>query len=445
MKVSRLSQKGQIINCINNYQEALAELERISNRTKVTEQQDALKIVEEILEDVKSNGDQALAKYTQKYDGFNPEPLEISPEIVNQAWQNTPQSLKDALISAKKRIQDFHEHQIPKNIRFKGPHGEVLERKWKAVQKAGIYIPGGRAAYPSTVLMNAIPALVAGVKEIIMVSPAGGNGEINTTVLAAAYLVGVNRIFRIGGAQAIAAMAYGTQSMPQVDVITGPGNLYVTLAKKHVYGEVGIDSLAGPSEVLIIADKSANVKHLAADLLAQAEHDPLAATILLTTESDIEGIVNKEIMEQLKDHPRKEICLEALRKWGVLVVCKDLNDCINLSNYFAPEHLELIINNPYHLIDKVTNAGAIFIGPWSPEAVGDYIAGPNHTLPTSGSARYSGALGVETFMKNTSIIDFNQNAFNATKESIIELANSEGLFSHAKSIQIRETNISPNE
>ncbi len=439
-----MSERGPIINSVTNFQEALAELERIANRTSGNDQTDSSRLVEKILEEVKEIGDEALIKFTKKFDGFNPDPLEIPVEIIEKAWEETPANLKKALISAKDRIQRFHEYQIPQDICIDGPNGEKLGRKWRPVKKAGIYIPGGRAAYPSTVLMNAIPALVAGVGEITMVSPAQSNGEINSTVLAAAKLVGIKKVFRIGGAQAIAALAYGTKSIDKVDVISGPGNLYVTLAKKQVYGEVGIDSLAGPSEVLIIADKSANIKYLASDLLAQAEHDPLAATILLTTDKNILNKISSEIIYQLENHPRAEICLDAMKKWGLLVLCNNIEECITLSNYFAPEHLELLTNNPHQLIEKIINAGAIFIGPWSPEAVGDYLAGPNHTLPTSGTARFSGALGVETFMKNTSIIEFNKEAFHANKSSIIELANSEGLFNHANSIQVRDFTSSPN-
>ena len=439
-----MSERGLIINAVTNFQEALAKLEVIANRTSENDQTDACRIVEKILKEVKETGDEALMKFTKKFDGFNPEPLEIPFEIIEKAWTETPENLKNALISAKDRIKRFHEYQIPKDIFIDGPNGEKLGRKWKPVKNAGIYIPGGRASYPSTVLMNAIPALVAGVGEITMVSPAQANGKINSTVLAAAKLVGIKKVFRVGGAQAIAALAYGTKSINKVDVISGPGNLYVTLAKKQVYGEVGIDSLAGPSEVLIIADKSANINHIASDLLAQAEHDPLAATILLTTDKNIFSNISSEIINQLKDHPRSEICLNAIKKWGLLVLCKNIEECITLSNYFAPEHLELLTSNPHQLVEKITNAGAIFIGPWSPEAVGDYLAGPNHTLPTSGTARFSGALGVETFMKNTSIIEFNKDAFNSNKSSIIELANSEGLFNHANSIKVRDINYYPN-
>ncbi len=401
-------------------------LERITSRTCGDDQKEAAVTVETILEKVKKDGDKALVEYTQAFDGFTPDPLKVSSEEIQRAWEETSKPLQEALSIAKQRIQDFHQKQIPSNILVQGAEGEKLGRRWKPVQKAGIYIPGGRASYPSTVLMNAIPASVAGVNEIIMVSPGGSNGIVNKTVLAAAYISEVKTVFRIGGAQAIGAMAYGTKTIPKVNVISGPGNLYVTLAKKYVYGDVGIDSLAGPSEVLMIADHSADVREGAADLLAQAVAEK----------------IDGEILEQLENHPRAEICLKALQDWGLVVICNDLETCVKLTDYFAPEHLELLIEKPYKIADKINNAGAIFIGPWSPEATGDYLAGPNHTLPTSGTARFSGALGVETFMKNTSIIEFNKKAFDRNSNAIIELANSEGLHSHAKSIEIRLSNSS---
>ena len=340
---------------------------------------------------------------------------------------------------AKTRIEQFHSLQVPKNITYTGPHGESLERRWSPVEKAGIYVPGGRAAYPSTVLMNAIPAYVAGVNQTIMVSPANAQGELNQTVLAAAHITGINKIFRLGGAQAICALASGTESIPKVDVITGPGNIYVTLAKKKVYGKVGIDSLAGPSEILIIADQSAKLEHVASDMLAQSEHDPLASAILITTNTKLAEKLPAEINRQLINHPRLKICQESISNWGLIVLCDDLETCAQLSDTFAPEHLELLVEDPKKLSESINNAGAIFMGPWSPEAIGDYLGGPNHTLPTSGTARFAGALGVETFMKNTSLIDFSKEAFNENKNAVVQLANSEGLHSHAESIRIRDS------
>ena len=427
------------ILCVNNQEEAKGQLRRITARTSGSAQTKARHTVEEIINEVSIHGDSAIAEYTKKFDGFTPDPLNIEPEELKKAWEETPLELQEALTIAYKRIKEFHQLQIPKDISIEGIYGEQLGRKWKPVQRAGIYVPGGRASYPSTVLMNAIPALVAGVEEVVMVTPAGKSGKINRTVLAAAHLVGIQKVFRIGGAQAIAGLAYGTKSIPKVDVISGPGNLYVTLAKKSVYGKVGIDSLAGPSEVLIIADQTAKVTHVATDLLAQAEHDPLAAAILITTDLSLAKALPTEINRQLKDHPRKEICKKSLESWGLIIICKDLNKCIELSDIFAPEHLELLAKNPNNLIKNIKNAGAIFLGPWTPEAIGDYLAGPNHTLPTSGTARFSGALSVETFMKNTSIIQFTENALKETKDAVIALANSEGLHSHAESIRIRSS------
>tara|TARA_Y100001968_G_C19422814_1_gene752698 strand:- start:987 stop:2345 length:1359 start_codon:yes stop_codon:yes gene_type:complete len=427
------------LSSINNYQDCLAEFERITKRTTGNCQRKAIDTVDEVLKDIETYGDKAVIKYTKKFDGFEPKTLSIEPGELLKAWEETPKPLQEALKKAKDRITDFHKLQIPNNISIEGIYGEKLGRRWEPVQKAGIYVPGGRASYPSTVLMNAIPALVAGVDDVIMTTPAGPDGKINNTVLAAAHLVGIEKVFKIGGAQAIGALAHGTESVPKVDVISGPGNLYVTLAKKSVYGKVGIDSLAGPSEVLIIADSSAKTEHVAADLLAQAEHDPLAAAILITTEDDLAKRVPKEIERQLKDNPRAQICIQSLNNWGLIIVCNDLQSAVKLGNAFAPEHLELLVQKPQELAKKINHAGAIFLGPWTPEAVGDYLAGPNHTLPTSGTARFSGALSVETFMKNTSIIQFNESALINTQNAIIELAQSEGLHSHAESIRLRST------
>ncbi len=426
-----------MINCVKDLDKARQALQNLSARTSQKSQKAAIATVDEILRKVRGEGDKALISYTERFDGFSPQPLQIPNEILKEAWEQTPTVLKNALLLAKQRIEDFHQKQKPNDVVYQGIHGERLGRRWSPVKNAGIYVPGGKAAYPSTVLMNAIPAKVAGVERLIMASPANEKGELNKTVLAAAHLVGINELFRVGGAQAIAGMAFGTKTIPKVDVITGPGNLYVTLAKKAVYGEVGIDSLAGPSEVLIIADNTANVEQVAADMLAQAEHDPLAASILLTTEPNLANLLPQEIKKQLEHHPRAEICQSSLKNWGLIVICKSLSECTELSDLFAPEHLELLVQNPKALAEKVTNAGAIFLGHWSPEAVGDYLAGPNHTLPTSGTARFSGALSVETFLKHTSLIEFNSKAMYATSSAIRVLAQSEGLHSHAQSIIIR--------
>ena len=422
---------------LDNKQDAIRELRRISLRTTLGSNKKINLIVEKILQEVKINGDKAVEKYTEKFDGFLPRPMQVSSEDLKDAWNETDHHLKKSLEIAYQRIKKFHEKEIPESFTIKGEHGESVQRKWMPVKSAGLYIPGGRAAYPSTVLMNAVPAKVAGVKEILMVSPGNSKGIINKTVLAAAYLCGIDKVFRIGGAQAIGALAFGTNQINKVDVISGPGNIYVTSAKKLIYGFTGIDSLAGPSEILIIADKTANSSQIASDLLAQAEHDPLASSILLTTSHDQAHEVFDEVFKKIDNHPRKEICIQAIKDWGLIAICDNLESCIELSNEFAPEHLEIITIDPHKTLASIENAGAIFLGKWTPEAVGDYLAGPNHTLPTCGNARFSGSLGVETFMKNSSIIEFNEKSLKINSSDIINLAKSEGLYSHAESVEIR--------
>ncbi len=428
------------MNIVNNQNDILKELQRIEDRINLDNNEEINNIVNKILQDVKSEGDKALKKYTLKFDGFYPDPLSVTKKEIEKAWNTTTNPLKEALKNAKHRIEKFHEKEIPKSFSIKGIHGEEVQRKWLPVKRAGLYVPGGRASYPSTVLMNAIPAKVAGVKKIIMVSPANAAGEMNKTVLAAAHICGIENIFKVGGAQAIAALAFGTKEIDKVDVISGPGNIFVTTAKKLIFGSTGIDSLAGPSEILIIADDSANSSQLATDLLAQAEHDPFASAILLTTSNSLAKDVSENVYRKLENHPRKEICIRSIKDWGLIGVCENIETCIELSNKFAPEHLEIMTINPKELVNKIENAGAIFLGKWTPEAVGDYIAGPNHTLPTSGNARFSGALGVETFMKNSSIIEFNQQSLQKNSEDIINLATSEGLYSHADSVKVRFEN-----
>ena len=434
----KTSSKQSIIKIVKNIDQAQLELKKITDRTSGSVQNKAISVVEDILENVNERGDEALKDYAYRFDGFLTDDFQVSSNLIRKAWEDTPKELQDSLLLAKQRIEKFHSLQVPKDINYTGPHGESLGRRWSPVDRAGIYIPGGRAAYPSTVLMNAIPAYVAGVNQTIMVSPSNSEGELNQTVLAAAHITGIDKVFRVGGAQAIGALAYGTESIPKVDVITGPGNIYVTLAKKKVYGKVGIDSLAGPSEILIIADKSAKLEHVASDMLAQSEHDPLASAILITTNKNLAEKLPAEIGRQLVKHPRLQICQESISSWGLIVLCDDLATCAKLSDSFAPEHLELIVDDPIGLAKSIKNAGAIFMGPWSPEAIGDYLGGPNHTLPTSGTAKFAGALGVETFMKNTSLINFSKEAFNETKNAVVHLANSEGLYSHAESIRVRD-------
>ena len=425
------------LRCVRDVQQAEAELQRLTRRTKSGQQKEVQDRVESILTAVRERGDAALCEFTERFDGFRPDPVAVPQQQLEQAWKDLPDNLRDALELAHRRISEFHQRQRPQDIRMEGAHGEQLGRRWRPVQRAGLYVPGGRAAYPSTVLMNAVPARVAGVDQVVICSPAGADGQVNPVVLAAAYLAGVHTVMRLGGAQAIAAMAFGTESVPKVDVISGPGNIYVTLAKQAVYGQVGIDSLAGPSEVLVIADHTAKPEQVAADLLAQAEHDPLASSVLITTSHQLADVIGTTISEQLETHPRRDICEASLRDWGLVVVCDDLETCAQLSDSFAPEHLELLVERPEALADRIQHAGAIFLGPWSPEAVGDYLAGPNHTLPTCAAARFSGALSVETFMRHSSMIQFNRAALEATASAVCELAESEGLHSHAESVRKR--------
>ena len=416
---------------------AAQRLTAIAERTSAGRMKEETARVEAILEQVQQQGDQALLELTERFDGVRPDPLRIPPERLAAAWEATAPALQNALTLAHQRILAFHEQQRPADLAVTGPHGERLGRRWRPVERAGLYVPGGRASYPSTVLMNAVPARVAGVGRLVMVTPPGPGGEPNATVLAAAHLAGVEEVYRVGGAQAIGALAYGTETIPAVDVISGPGNLYVTLAKKAVYGRVAIDSLAGPSEVLVIADHTARADQVAADLLAQAEHDPLAAAILLTTSEALAAAVPAALEAQLQGHPRAEITRTALNDWGLIVVCDSLTQAARLSDCFAPEHLELLVEDPESLAEQIQHAGAIFLGAYSPEAVGDYLAGPNHTLPTSGTARFAGALSVETFLRHTSLIQFNQVALEATGAAVITLAESEGLHSHAESVRRR--------
>ena len=425
------------LRCVRDIQQAEAELQRLTRRTKSGQQKEVQERVDAILTAVRERGDAALCEFTERFDGFRPDPVAVPQQQLEQAWKDLPDNLRDALELAHRRISEFHQRQRPQDIRMEGAHGEQLGRRWRPVQRAGLYVPGGRAAYPSTVLMNAVPARVAGVEQVVICSPAGADGQVNPVVLAAAYLAGVHTVMRLGGAQAIAAMAFGTESVPKVDVISGPGNIYVTLAKQAVYGQVGIDSLAGPSEVLVIADHTAKPEQVAADLLAQAEHDPLASSVLITTSQQLADVIGTTISGQLETHPRRDICEASLRDWGLVVVCDDLESCAQLSDSFAPEHLELLVERPEALADRIQHAGAIFLGPWSPEAVGDYLAGPNHTLPTCAAARFSGALSVETFMRHSSMIQFNRAALEATASAVCELAESEGLHSHAESVRKR--------
>ncbi|WP_017715538.1 histidinol dehydrogenase [Kamptonema formosum] len=428
-----------MLRIITQRAEAEAELRRICERTGDDSVVHKEATVREVLQAVKRQGDRALLHYTEEFDriSLKPDGLRVSGSELDAAYQQVPKELLDAIRLAARQIEAFHRQRVPKSwVKF-GDDEIVLGKRFTPVDRAGLYIPGGRAAYPSTVLMNAIPAKVAGVPRIVICTPPGTEKAISPAVLVAAQEAGVEEIYRVGGAQAIAALAYGTETIPKVDAITGPGNIYVTLAKKLVYGTVGIDSLAGPSEVLIIADAEANPTHVAADMLAQAEHDPMAAAILLTADPHLARKVAGEVERLLMDHPRRTLTEKSIAHYGLIVVVESLQAAAELSNLFAPEHLELEVADPWALLEFIRHAGAIFLGRSSPEAVGDYLAGPNHTLPTSGAARYASALGVETFMKHSSLIQYSPAALQKVASAVQLLANAEGLPSHADSVRLR--------
>jgi len=399
---------------------------------------EAGKVVSEIIKRVKSEGDAALIDYTAKFDGFGlrPEEIKIDEDEIKSAVKRVDAETLSALTLAAKRIKDFHEKQIETSWRQEEEEGIVLGQLVRPLERVGVYVPGGKAAYPSSVLMNAVPARAAGVKEVIMVAPAPG-GEINPHILAAARIAGVDAVFRIGGAQAIAALAYGTETVPKVDKIVGPGNIYVATAKKMVFGSVDIDMIAGPSEVLIISDGSGNPAFIAADMLAQAEHDEMAASILVTTSPGFGKAVAAELDRQLKKLGRRDIAGASIDNRGLVIIARDLDEAFDLSNRAAPEHLELALKEPEKDIDKVINAGAVFMGHFTPEALGDYIAGPNHVLPTGGSARFFSPLGAYDFIKRTSLISFSEKAFRSLGKSAERIADVEGLEAHGNTIRIR--------
>jgi histidinol dehydrogenase len=428
-----------MLRIIHQPTEAKTELQRICARTHDDQVVHKEATVREILHAVKRQGDQALFQYTADFDQVNltTETLRISGAELDAAYQQVSKTLLDAIRQAGENIERFHRQRLPKSwVQFE-ENGVVLGKRYTPMDRAGIYIPGGRAAYPSTVLMNAIPARVAGVERIVMVTPPGAELAVNPAVLVAAQEAGIAEIYRVGGAQAIAALAFGTETIPSVDVITGPGNIYVTLAKKLVFGTVGIDSLAGPSEVLIVADGTAQAAHVAADLLAQAEHDPMAAAILITTSPALAQAVAAEVDRQLIGHPRQTLTEKSIANYGLAVVVDNLEVAASLSNGFAPEHLQLEVADPWDLLEHIRHAGAIFLGHSTPEAIGDYLAGPNHTLPTSGAARYASPLCTETFMKHSSLIQYSPQALGDVAAAIAALTETEGLPSHGESVALR--------
>ena len=397
------------------------------------------KTVSEILNNVRNNGDKAVFEYTEKFDGYkyDENTIRVTEKEINEAYNNYDKELIAIMEKAFNNIKEYHEKQKQNSWISTKEDGTLLGVKVSAIEKAGVYVPGGKAAYPSSTLMCVIPALVAGVERIVMVTPANKEGKVADCTLVAAKICGVNEIYKVGGAQAIAALAYGTETIPKVDKIVGPGNIFVALAKRAVFGHVSIDSVAGPSEILVIADDTANPRYVAADLLSQAEHDQLASAILLTTSKELADKVSAEVDIFLKELSRTEIIEKSLENYGYIILCDSIDDAIDAANEIASEHLEILTKNPYETMTKIKNAGAIFLGEYSSEPLGDYFAGPNHVLPTNGTAKFFSPLSVDAFIKKTSIISYSKDALKEIHTDIERFALSEGLSAHANSIKVR--------
>ena len=393
--------------------------------------------VTEILETVKARGDEAVKEYTLKFDGRCPEHMEVTRAQMDQAVADADPRFVEALTNAMENIKEFHSRQKQQSFIDAKPNGVIMGQRIRGLKRVGLYVPGGTAAYPSSVLMNAVPAKIAGVEEIIMVTPPLKDGTANPDILVAAALAGVDRIFLMGGAQAVAALAYGTETIPKVDKIVGPGNIYVATAKRILYGVVDIDMIAGPSEILVMADSTANPKFLAADLMSQAEHDVLASSILLTTDQTVAEETMKELERQMALLSRNEIIEKSLRDYGAIIVCRSVDEMVDMANELAPEHLEVMMENPLQYLGRLDIAGSVFLGQYAPEPLGDYYAGPNHVLPTSGTARFFSPLGVDSFIKKSSYIYYTEDALRAAHDDIVCIAESEQLTAHANSIKVR--------
>ncbi len=398
---------------------------------------DVEKIVAEIIENVAKNGDKAVFEYCKKFDKADLTSLLVTKEEIDEALEKVEKDFLRILEEAASNIRAFHQKQVRTSFIINEKEGVVTGQKVTPVDIAGLYVPGGTAAYPSTVLMDSIPAKIAGVSQLVMVTPPGSDGKINPVILAAASVAGVDKIFKVGGAQAIAALAYGTESIPKADKIVGPGNAFVAEAKKQVYGMVSIDMIAGPSEILVVADSKSNPRYVAADLLSQAEHDKLASAVLVCDSMDFANEVSKELERQIPLLERAEIARCSIDDNGKIIVADDLGKAIEISNKIAPEHLELCVDNPFDYLDKVKHAGSIFMGRYCPEALGDYYAGPNHTLPTSGTARFSSPLSVDDFVKKTQYTYYTKDALLKVKDDVAYFATKEGLTAHAKSALVR--------
>lgn len=403
----------------------------------IREEKNVDAIVDDIIADVRANGDAALRKYAEKFDRAKLDSLEVSGEEIEAAFARVDEKFIETLELARDNIREFHRHQIHENFVITGKNGTVMGQRYQPIEKVGLYVPGGTASYPSTVLMDSIPAKLAGVKELVIVTPPAPDGSIPDVILAAAKVAGVDRIFKIGGAQAVAALAYGTESVPRVDKIVGPGNVFVATAKRKVFGQVAIDMIAGPSEILVLADDGCNARCVAADMLSQAEHDRLATAVLVTTSARLADEVSAELERQIPLLPRADIARESIDVNGKIILCESLDEAVRASNVIAPEHLELCVEEPFALLDRIVNAGSVFLGRNVPEALGDYLAGPNHTLPTSGTARFSSPLSVDDFVKKSSFLYYSREALKDVCGNVAMFARMEGLEAHARSIESR--------
>ncbi|MGL5353905.1 MAG: histidinol dehydrogenase [Clostridium sp.] len=407
---------------------------------KEREKDDDLEVVEKvskILSEVRKFGDKALVSFTKEFDGVDLKKIEVTEEELELAYKMVDKEFISALEEASLNIKEYHENQKTRGYMINKDNGIYMGQRVIPLERVGVYVPGGTAAYPSSVLMNVIPAKVAGVKEIIMVTPPNKDGGINPYIAIAAKISGVDKIYKVGGAQAIGALAYGTETIGKVDKIVGPGNIFVAIAKRLVFGKVDIDMIAGPSEILVIADESANPKYVAADLMSQAEHDELASSIFVTTSKELYNKVEVELERQVELLDRKNIIKKSLKNFGVGIICNSLKQCIEISNILAPEHLEIMTNNPMDLLGDVRNAGSVFLGHFTPEPVGDYFGGTNHVLPTNGTARFFSPLSVDSFIKKSSYIHYSEKALKEHGEKIILMANKEGLNAHANSVKVR--------
>lgn len=421
------------------YADGQAEVEYINSIRKRSGETDkkVTESVSRIIEDVKNLKDKAVLDYTKRFDGDSAVFREVSRDEINDAMTECDEDFISALLNAQENISDFHNRQKQQGFINAESSGVILGQRVRGLNRVGLYVPGGTAAYPSSVLMNAVPAKIAGVKELIMVTPPGKDGKANRDILAAAGICGVDRVFLAGGAQAIAALAYGTESIPKVDKIVGPGNIYVATAKKLLYGVVDIDMIAGPSEILVLCDETADPKYIAADLMSQAEHDRLASAVMVTTSEKIADETEIEIEKQIVNLSRKDIIEQSLANYGAVIICKDIERAVELANELAPEHLEAMIDNPLEYIGRLDNAGSVFLGKYSPEPLGDYYAGPNHVLPTSGTARFFSPLSVDSFIKKVSYIYYTDDALLKAKDDIVTIAEREQLTAHANSIKVR--------